>query len=185
MINVLPRDNFRGFIGMICKYKTPDGFDDLVLSSDGKMLTGIWFEGSQDAAKHTGDIVERDSLVFDEARRWLDAYFAGHEPSWRPKYRIAWLTDFRCDVMEEMLKIPFGETTTYGAIAKALAAKRGVARMSAQAVGGAVGWNPICIVIPCHRVLGANGALTGYGGGMSNKIALLELEGCKWHYQSK
>ncbi len=167
-----------GNVDMECIYrcKTPGGLDDLLLSSDGETLTGVWFEGSQDAAKHKGAIVESDSPVFKEARRWLDAYFAGREPSWRPRYRIRGLTPFRKAVIDEMLKIPFGETTTYGDIAKTIAAKRGIARMSAQAVGGAVGWNPLCIVIPCHRVIGADGSLTGYGGGIANKRALLARE---------
>lgn len=87
------------------------------------------------------------------------------------------LTAFRQEVMERLKAIPYGQTTTYGAIAKQIAAKKGMSRISAQAVGGAVGWNPIGIIVPCHRVIGANGALTGYGGGLQNKIALLKLEG--------
>ena len=85
--------------------------------------------------------------------------------------------DVIVSVVEEMLKIPFGATTTYGAIAATLARCRGIVKMSARAVGGAVGWNPICLIIPCHRVMGANGAITGYGGGIHNKIALLKHEG--------
>lgn len=87
------------------------------------------------------------------------------------------LTAFRQEVMERLKTIPYGQTTTYGAIAKQIAAKKGIPRMSAQAVGGAVGWNPIGIIVPCHRVIEANGALTGYGGGLQNKITLLKLEG--------
>ena len=86
----------------------------------------------------------------------------------------------RAEVIERMLRIPFGETVTYGHIASEIAAKRGIPKMSAQAVGGAVGNNPICIIVPCHRVLGANGKLTGYGGGLENKKALLMLEGIEF-----
>lgn len=168
---------YQDFMEYICRYKTPDRFDDLLMSADGEALTGIWFEGSPDAAKHEGAMVEKSLLAFDEARQWLDAYFVGREPGWRPRYRIRALTPFRAAVIDEMLKIPFGATTTYGEIAKSIAAKRGVARMSAQAVGGAVGWNPICLVIPCHRVIGTDGSLTGYGGGIANKVALLAHEG--------
>ena len=87
------------------------------------------------------------------------------------------LTPFRREVVDAMLAIPFGETATYGDIAAALAKRHGIAKMSAQAVGGAVGWNPICIIVPCHRVVGANRSLVGYGGGIKNKVGLLALEG--------
>ena len=93
-----------------------------------------------------------------------------------PKYKIENLTTFRKEVINIMNKIPYGETITYNDISKTIARNRGIQRMSAQAVGGAVGWNPICIIIPCHRVVGSNGSLTGYGGGIKNKVALLELE---------
>ena len=106
-------------------------------------------------------------------------YFARRQPDFTPPYAMEGLTPFRREVVDEMLKIPFGETVTYGDIASTMAKRRGIAKMSAQAVGGAVGWNPICIIVPCHRVVGAGGALTGYGGGMKNKVALLALEGCE------
>ena len=159
-----------------CKYKTPEGFDDLWMNSDGDVLTGLWFNGSRDQSKHRLDCGERDLPVFRETRRWLDIYFSGRQPDFTPPYRIDGLTPFRRAVTDAMLAIPFGETTTYGALAAALAKKRGLAKMSARAVGGAVGWNPICIIIPCHRVVGASGSLTGYGGGIRNKITLLSLE---------
>ena len=108
--------------------------------------------------------------------QWLDEYFAGVPPDWMPPMRLAGATPFRRMVSEEMMSIPFGKTVTYGDIAKRIASRSGKSRMSAQAVGGAVGWNPICIIIPCHRVIGAGGKLTGYGGGMKNKIALLKHE---------
>lgn len=164
----------------ILRYETPDGFDDILMSSDGGALTGLWFEGSPDANKRKANrhasAAPREQ-IFRETCRWLDIYFSGREPGFTPPYRIGGSTPFRRDVTEEMLKIPFGATTTYGDIAATLAKRRGIAKMSARAVGGAVGWNPICLVIPCHRVIGANGAITGYGGGIHNKIALLRHEG--------
>ena len=160
-----------------CKYKTPEGFSDLWMNSDGDVLTGLWFEGSRDPSKHRFDGGGRDLPVFRETRRWLDIYFSGRQPDFTPSYRIDGLTPFRKDVVDAMLAIPFGETTTYGDIAAALAEKRGLAKMSARAVGGAVGWNPLCILVPCHRVVGSNKSFTGYGGGIRNKIALLRLEG--------
>lgn len=160
-----------------CKYETPAGFGDLWMNSDGDVLTGLWFVGSRDQSKHWPDGVEGDFPVFRETRRWLDIYFSGRQPDFVPPYRIDGLTPFRKDVVDAMLAIPFGATATYGGIAAAIAEKRGLAKMSAQAVGGAVGWNPLCILVPCHRVVGADRSLTGYGGGIRNKIALLRLEG--------
>lgn len=159
-------------MNFIARYQTPDGFDDLWLASDGEYLTEVRFIC---AKSWFGK--EVDLPVFRETRRWLDCYFGGREPGFLPNYRIAdGLTDFRREVLELLLEIPFGQTTTYGALAKELARRRRVARMSAQAVGGAVGWNPLCIIIPCHRVIGADGAMTGYGGGLPNKVALLRHE---------
>ena len=159
------------------KYKTPPGFDDMWMNSDGEVLTGLWFEGSRGQSKHRLDCEERDLPVFRETRRWLDCYFSGREPDFTPPYRIDGLTPFRKDVTDAMLAIPFGQTTTYGSIAAGIARKHGLAKMSAQAVGGAVGWNPICIIVPCHRVVGAGQSLVGYGGGIRNKAGLLSLEG--------
>ena len=160
-----------------CKYKTPAGFGNMWMNSDGEVLTGLWFDGSRDQSKHALDCEERELPIFRETRRWLDIYFAGRQPDFTPPYRIDGLTPFRHAVVDAMLAIPFGETTTYGDIAAALAKKRGIAKMSARAVGGAVGWNPICIIIPCHRVVGSSNSLTGYGGGITNKVALLAHEG--------
>ena len=160
-----------------CKYKTPQGLDDMWMCSDGEMLTGLWFEGSRGLLKHRLDCAERDVPVFRETRRWLDIYFSGRQPDFTPRYRMDGLTPFRREVVEAMLAIPFGETATYGDIAAVLAKRHGIAKMSAQAVGGAVGWNPICIIVPCHRVVGANRSLVGYGGGIKNKVGLLALEG--------
>ena len=165
------------FLSCVGKYDTPAGLDDLWMASDGEALTGLWFERSRDASKPRPDSEERELPVFSETRRWLDCYFSCRQPDFTPPLRVNGLTPFRKDVIEAMLAIPFGKTATYGAIAASIARKRRLARMSAQAVGGAVGWNPICIIVPCHRVIGAGGALVGYGGGISNKIALLRLEG--------
>ena len=158
------------------KYETPEGFSDIWMRGDGQVLTGLWFEGSRDERKHGMDCEECLLPVFEETKKWLDIYFSGRQPDFTPDYRIENLTEFRCDVMKCMLEIPWGGTVTYGQIAARLAEKRGLACMSAQAVGGAVGWNPICLVIPCHRVVGTDGSLTGYGGGLENKKALLQLE---------
>lgn len=157
-------------------YKTPDGFDDMLMNSDGEYLTGLWFIGSRDASKHIVDCEEKNLPIFKETSKWLDIYFSGKNPDFTPKYKIENLTPFRQEVIDIMNSIDFGKTVTYGDISKIIAKNRGIKRMSSQAVGGAVGWNPICIIIPCHRVVGTNGSLTGYGGGMKNKIALLAHE---------
>jgi len=156
-------------------YKTPEDFSDIVLYSDGDALTGLLFIGSRDASKHSEICEEKLLPVFRDTIRWLDIYFSGNEPNFTPEYRIHSLTDFREEVIDIMLSIPYGETLSYGQIAAMISNRRG-GKMSAQAVGGAVGWNPICLIIPCHRVLGAKGELTGYGGGIANKLALLKLE---------
>ena len=146
------------------------------MESDGEVLTGLHFVASGKTGSECPDCADCDLPVFSEARRWLDEYFGGSEPDFTPAYRIDGLTSFRKDVIDAMLRIPFGRTATYGEIAAEIARRRGLDRMSAQAVGGAVGWNPLCIIIPCHRVVGADGALIGYGGGIENKVALLAHE---------
>ena len=160
----------------VFRYQTPEGFDDLLMSTDGEVLTGLWFAGSRDENKHPMDVVETrraTSLptIISDTCRWLDVYFSGRQPDFTPAYRMEDLTPFRKAVLDIVSEIPFGQTLTYGEISKRLKTN------SAQAVGGAVGWNPICLIVPCHRVMGANGKLTGYGGGLPNKIALLKLEG--------
>ncbi len=157
-------------------YKTPENFDDMLMNSDGEYLTGLWFIGSRDASKYITDCEEKDLEIFRTTSKWLDIYFSGKTPNFTPKYNIVNLTPFRQAVIDIMNSIPFGSTLTYNDISKKIAKKRGLKRMSAQAVGGAVGWNPICIIIPCHRVVGSNGSLTGYGGGIKNKVALLTHE---------
>ena len=161
----------------ICRYKTPEGFDDLVMCGDGEALTGLWFAGSRPGKQQEGTVESCEMPVFRETRRWLDEYFAGRAPDFTPNYRIEGLTEFRKDVIDELLRIPYGATISYGDIAKAIAKKRGGKEASARAVGGAVGWNPICIIIPCHRVIGSDNGLTGYGGGLANKVSLLAHEG--------
>lgn len=158
-------------------YITPPSFDNLLLASDGDLLTGLHFIGSQKAEEHLREGEKVDLPIFREMRRWLDIYFSGHQPDFTPRYKLENVTPFRQEVSEIMCTIPFGGTMTYGEIATRIAQRHGLERMSAQAVGGAVGWNPICLIVPCHRVMGANGQLTGYGGGINNKMALLRLEG--------
>lgn len=159
------------------RYPTPAGFSDIFMHRDGDVLTGLWFAGSRDDKKHGTDCPERELPVFEETAHWLDLYFRGESPKDLPPYRIRNLTPFRRQVIEALLEIPYGEITTYGQIAGKIAVQNGTGRVSARAVGGAVGWNPLCILIPCHRVVGADGSLTGYGSGISNKIELLRLEG--------
>lgn len=159
------------------RYKTPKGFSDIIMASDGESLTALLFEGSRGAGKYLYGAKEAFVPVFGDTVKWLDIYFSGREPDFTPEYSPENITPFRRSVICEMLKIPYGETAAYSDIAKAVAEKSGVEKMSAQAVGGAVGANPICIIIPCHRVVGKNGSLTGYGGGIANKAALLKHEG--------
>lgn len=153
-------------------YTSPLG--GITLASDGMTLTGLYFDGERDfpdlSAAH-----KKDLPVFGEAMHWLDLYFAGKEPDFSPALNPTG-TAFQQAVWEILRTIPYGGTTTYGAIAKRLEKVRGK-RMSAQAVGGAVGRNPISILIPCHRVIGADGSLTGYAGGLDKKEYLLGLEG--------
>ena len=210
----------------IWRYRTPEGFDDMVIRSDGKYLTGLWFTGEAlPAPAAQGELPEAVRLCV----AWLDEYYARsnepcvcipaasqrelalggpaagmqtygecrdsegtrsvHEPvgmaenrgaSQRelalPEIYIENLTPFRKEVLNIVKGIPFGQTMTYGEIARQIARERGISRMSAQAVGQAVGWNPVCLIIPCHRVIGADGSLTGYGGGVKNKKLLLAHE---------
>ena len=157
-------------------YQTPENFSNMIMNSDGEYLTGLWFEDSRDSSKHLGDCEEKNLEIFKETSKWLDIYFSRKNPNFIPKYKIENLTPFRQEVIEIMNSIEYGKVVTYNDISKIIAKKRNLKRMSSQAVGGAVGWNPICIIIPCHRVVGTNGSLTGYGGGIKNKIELLKLE---------
>ncbi len=159
----------------ITNYDSPMG--NITIASDGENITGLWFESQKPSdEKLAANYTQCDLQVFDLTKKWLDIYFTGNDPGFIPPLKVK-ETPFRQRVCEIMLNIPYGETITYGQIAKQLAEEKGIEKMSAQAVGGAVGHNPISIIIPCHRVIGANGNLTGYTGGIDIKIALLKLEG--------
>lgn len=157
-----------------CKYNSPLGL--IYLESDGTYLIGLWFDNSKDSSKHSDIFEEKNLEIFDEAKKWLDIYFKGEVPLFTPKYKVK-ETLFQKRVRNIMETIPYGEVISYGDIAKTIAEERNISRMSSQAVGNAVGANPICIIIPCHRVVGKDGNLTGYGGGLDNKVKLLEIEG--------
>ncbi|MDD6442477.1 MAG: methylated-DNA--[protein]-cysteine S-methyltransferase [bacterium] len=158
----------------ISHYHSPIG--DILLAADDIGLTGLWFEGQKYFALHLDkEHQEKDLPVFTETKRWLDIYFSGKEPDFTVPLHFMG-TDFQKEVWEILCSIPYGKTMTYGEIAEKIAFKRGLKHMSAQAVGGAVGHNPISILVPCHRVIGSNGNLTGYAGGIDKKIKLLTLE---------
>lgn len=156
------------------KYTSPLG--GILLAADEVGLRGLWFDGQKYFARGlSNERIEQETSVLAEAKRWLDIYFTGKEPDFTPPLHPIG-SAFRRSVWEILLQIPYGQTTTYGEIARQLAKKQGLDRMSAQAVGGAVGHNEISIIIPCHRVVGADGSLTGYAGGIGKKEKLLELE---------
>ena len=156
------------------KYKSPLG--RILLAADEVGITGLWFEGQKYFANTLPDKhIPQETEILAEAKKWLDVYFSGQEPKFTPPLHPDG-TVFRHAVWEILLQIPYGETITYGEIARRLANAKNVAHMSAQAVGGAVGHNEVSIIIPCHRVVGTNGSLTGYAGGNDKKIALLKLE---------
>lgn len=155
-------------------YDSPLG--GTLLAADKIGLTGLWFDGQKYFARDLSDErIEQETPILAEAKRWLDIYFTGKEPDFTPPLHPIG-SEFRKAVWEILLRIPYGQTTTYGEIARQLAKKQGLDRMSAQAVGGAVGHNEISIIIPCHRVVGTGGSLTGYAGGIGKKEKLLELE---------
>lgn len=156
------------------KYNSPLG--DILLAADEIGMRGLWFDGQKYFAQGLSDErTECETAIIAEAKRWLDVYFAGKQPSFTPPLHPVG-SPFRQAVWQILLQIPYGQTITYGDIAKQLEKKLGVAKMSAQAVGGAVGHNEISVIIPCHRVVGTNGSLTGYAGGIDKKISLLQLE---------
>ena len=158
-------------------YQSPLG--GITIASDGKALIGLWFDGQ----KYFADTIDKNTPekllpIFELTDKWLDIYFSGVNPDFIPPLKMN-TTTFRKAVWEIMLSIPFGKTMTYGEIAQKIAAQRGLKRMSAQAVGDAVKHNSISLIIPCHRVIGAKGDLTGYAAGLDKKIKLLKLEGRK------
>ena len=155
-------------------YSSPLG--GILLAADEIGLTGSWFDGEKYFADNLpAEHAERQTPILAEAARWLDIYFTGKEPGFTPPLHPIG-SAFRQAVWEILLQIPYGRTTTYGEIARQLAEKQGREKMSAQAVGGAVGHNEISVIIPCHRVVGTSGSLTGYAGGIDKKVKLLELE---------
>lgn len=158
----------------VSRYPSPIG--ELLLASDGEFLTGLWMPGQKGYGAGAEDASTHDSLpIFEQAKRWLDDYFAGEESDGAELPLRPAGSPFQKAVWELLLDIPWGELTTYGAVAARLEAATGQ-RVSPQAVGGAVGRNPISIVIPCHRVVGADGTLTGYAGGLEKKRFLIEHE---------
>lgn len=161
---------------MLYYKKTASPLGEITLRSDGEALTGLWFADDKHyGAKDITGAALADLDVLSQAEAWLAEYFAGREPKVSVPHKLQG-SEFQMQVWRLLQDIPYGRLVTYGDIAKKIAAQKGVARMSAQAVGGAVGHNPLCIIVPCHRVVGANGSLTGYGGGMWRKVRLLELE---------
>ena len=158
------------------KYHSPIG--ELLIAEKDNALIGLWIEGQKYFLSTLKEnmIPNENSYVLRHTCKWLDRYFAGDKPSPSELPLAPTGSEFRQLVWEILCEIPYGETTTYGAIAKQVATLRGVKQMSAQAVGGAVGHNPISLIIPCHRVVGSDGTLTGYAGGIDKKIWLLNHE---------
>lgn len=157
-------------------YKSPIGL--MTLASDGSNIVGLWLEGQKYyAATVAEEMIEKNDLeVFEGVKRWLDDYFRGSNPSLADLPLAPKGSDFREAVWKILREIPYGATVTYGEIARKIALKMGKQKMSSQAVGGAVGHNPISVIIPCHRVVATSGSLTGYAGGITKKMKLLELE---------
>ena len=149
----------------------------ITLASDGAALTGLWFDGQKHFGAHLppDSPLREDLPVFQETRQWLGRYFQGQDLGPTPPLSPEG-TPFQREVWALLSRIPYGQVTTYRALAQSVAQARGLPSMSAQAVGGAVGRNPISILIPCHRVVGSRGSLTGYAGGLEKKAALLSLE---------
>lgn len=154
------------------QYPSPVG--NLLLTGTGEYLTGLWLNREPPA-----DFVRQENLpLFQKAAAWLDAYFRGEDIPMEIPLQLSG-TAFQKQVWQILQTVPYGQLRSYGSIAREMAAAMGKEKMSAQAVGQAVGSNPVSILIPCHRVVGAKGQLTGYGGGIDNKIRLLEHEGRK------
>lgn len=158
----------------IYHYSSPLG--GITIASNGIEITGLWFDGQKYFADTLSKVHQEKALpVFDETKKWLDIYFNGTPPDFTPPLSMN-TTPFRKAVWNILLGIPFGKTMTYGEISKIIAKQFGIDKMSAQAVGGAVGHNSISLIIPCHRVVGTNGSLTGYAGGLEKKVWLLTME---------
>ncbi|MDD2952272.1 MAG: methylated-DNA--[protein]-cysteine S-methyltransferase [Parabacteroides sp.] len=164
------------------KYKSPLG--EITLASDGDRLTGLWFDGQKYfASTLSAGHQERELAVFEQTQEWLDRYFEGKPLGLIPPTRLE-DTPFRLAVWDLLSKIPYGEVVTYKDLAREIARQKGLPSMSTQAIGGAVGHNPISIIIPCHRVVGTNGSLTGYAGGIDKKRSLLQIEQGKMKRQT-
>lgn len=159
--------------GAFCRYASPLG--GITLSANGQGLTGLWFDGQRHFGSSLAGAVEGSNAHTEDARRWLDIYFSGREPEFTPALSLSG-TPFQLLIWEELKRIPYGRTVTYGALADIAAKKLGYKKMSPQAVGGAVSRNPVSIIVPCHRVIGAGGSLTGYAAGTETKRGLLALE---------
>lgn len=160
----------------IWRYALP--FGKMMMASEGENLIGLWFEQQKYfGATLAENVVEEKLPVFEETMKWLERYFAGEKPGIGELPLAPQGSEFRKRVWKILCQIPYGEVITYGEIARRIAKERGLERMSAQAVGGAVGHNPISVIIPCHRVIGSDGSLTGYAGGIALKKKLLEHEG--------
>ncbi|GEQ48721.1 methylated-DNA--[protein]-cysteine S-methyltransferase [Tetragenococcus koreensis] len=157
---------------MIYMNKTDSPLGPLVLTSDGENLTGLWFENRSTIQESWQ---EKELPIFTETQSWLQEYFTGKDPAWMLPVKPEG-TDYRKNVWKALLEVPYGETASYKDIAQMVDAASPDRKTSARAVGGAVGKNPISIIIPCHRIIGSDGDLTGYGGGIDRKIKLLELE---------
>lgn len=156
------------------QYDSPIG--KILLAADEVGLTGLWFYGQKYFANYLSEEnCEKNTPALEQTKKWLGIYFGGKEPNFTPPLHPIG-SDFRREVWDILLTIPYGKTVTYGDIAHLLAERNGMKKMSAQAVGGAVGHNEISIIIPCHRVVGTNGSLTGYAGGIDKKVSLLMLE---------
>ena len=148
----------------------------MTMASDGYALTGLWFIGQKFfGSTLSGEQEEKDLPVFRQTVHWLNLYFEGKQPDFTPELTLKG-TSFRVLIWDILLSVPYGRTVTYGELASVAAEKLGCSHMSAQAVGGAVGHNPVSVIVPCHRVIGAEGSLTGYAGGIERKKALLSLE---------
>lgn len=163
---------------MIYTTKTPSPVGTITLASDGRHLIGAWIAGQKYFARTISEeTLRNDELpIFLQTVEWLNQYFSGRQPSISSLSLRPAGSAFRQAVWKILRDIPYGEVTTYGAIARQIAAGRGLKSMSAQAVGGAIAHNPISIIIPCHRVIGSDGSLTGYAGGLEVKKKLLHLE---------
>lgn len=155
-------------------YSSPLG--NVTLESDGENLTGLYIDGQRKVNNDYYKTAKRETLpIFSQTVKWLNEYFDGKIPDFTPEIKLVG-TPFQKSVWKKLLTIPYGKTVTYGDVARQIAKEKGLLKMSSQAVGGAVGRNPVSIIVPCHRVIGANGNLTGYAGGVDKKIQLLSIE---------